>query len=378
MTTPLAQLETEGVSIWLDDLSRDLLAGGELSDLVRDQHVVGITSNPTIFAAALSHGDRYAEQLTDLAGAGVDVDSAVFDLTTDDVRSACDLLAPVHERTQGVDGRVSIEVDPRLAHRTGQTLEAARTLWRTVDRPNAMIKIPATVEGLPAIASALAEGISVNVTLIFGLQRYRSVLGAFLTGMERAADAGHDLSRIASVASVFVSRVDTEVDARLSTLNSTEALALRGEAAVANARMTYQAHEKILHGDRWRALAAAGARPQRPLWASTGVKNPDYPDTKYVTELVAPGVVNTMPRATLDAVADHGVVSGDTIRPNYRQATAVLDELAALGLEHNDIAETLEKQGVGKFNDSWTELLSTVSDALARVSGTDSQEEADQ
>jgi transaldolase len=375
MNTPLARLETEGVSIWLDDLSREMLASGELSDLIRDRQVTGITSNPTIFAAALAHGGRYTRQLTDLAGAGTDGDSAVFDLTTDDVRSACDLLAPVHERTDGVDGRVSIEVDPRLAYQAEPTLEAARRLYRAVDRPQVMIKIPATVEGLAAITSALAEGINVNVTLIFGLRRYRSVLEAFLTGLERAGEAGRDLSQITSVASFFLSRLDTEIDARLTAIGSPEATALRGRAAVANARSAYRIQEQVFAGDRWRALAAAGARPQRPLWASTSVKNPDYPDTLYVTELVAPGVVNTMPRATLEAVADHGVVSGDTIRPHYAQAAAVLDDLSALGIEHTDVADTLEEQGVGKFNDSWTTLQSTVSDALARLSGTDPQEE---
>jgi transaldolase len=378
MTDPLARLESEGVSIWLDDLSRELVAGGELADLVRDRHVVGVTSNPTIFSAALGDGSRYYRQLNDLATAGADVDSAVFDLTTDDVRSACDLLEPVHQRTNGVDGRVSIEVDPGLAHDTTATLDAARRLWRTVDRPNAMIKIPATVEGLPAVASALAEGISVNVTLIFSVQRYRSVMGAFLTGMERAAEAGHDLSRISSVASFFVSRLDTEVDARLAALGPTAGSTARGRAAVANARLAYQAHEEVFARERWSNLAGAGARPQRPLWASTGVKNPDYSDTMYVTDLVAPGTVNTMPRTTLEAVADHGRISGDTIRANYSRAHAVMEELAALGIDYTDVTDTLEQQGLDKFDVSWAELLSTVSDALARVSGTDSQEESQQ
>jgi transaldolase len=378
MTDPLARLESEGVSIWLDDLSRELVAGGELADLVRDRHVVGVTSNPTIFSAALGDGSRYYRQLNDLATAGADVDSAVFDLTTDDVRSACDLLEPVHQRTDGVDGRVSIEVDPGLAHDTTATLDAARRLWRTVDRPNAMIKIPATVEGLPAVASALAEGISVNVTLIFSVQRYRSVMGAFLTGMERAAEAGHDLSRISSVASFFVSRLDTEVDARLAALGPTAGSTARGRAAVANARLAYQAHEEVFARERWSNLAGAGARPQRPLWASTGVKNPDYSDTMYVTDLVAPGTVNTMPRTTLEAVADHGRISGDTIRANYSRAHAVMEELAALGIDYTDVTDTLEQQGLDKFDVSWAELLSTVSDALARVSGTDSQEESQQ
>ena len=291
----LAALANNGVSVWLDDLSRNMIAGGDLTRLVRDLGVVGVTTNPTIFAAALSRGDAYDAQVAQLAASGADVDAAVFAITTDDVRAACDLLRPVFDATGGQDGRVSIEVDPRLARDTQATIEAARTLWRTVDRPNVMIKIPATVEGLPAISTVLGEGINVNVTLIFALDRYRAVMNAFLTGLEQARLHGVDLSTIHSVASFFVSRVDTEIDGRLDALGTEEARALRGEAAIANARLAYQAFEEIFATPRWANLADDGAHKQRPLWASTGVKDPAYPDTMYVTELVAPGTVNTMP-----------------------------------------------------------------------------------
>lgn len=378
MSAPLARLAAEGVSIWLDDLSRDLIDSGELAALIRDDHIVGITSNPTIFASALAEGTRYTEQLTRLAARGADVETAVFEITTDDVRSACDLLAPVHEATDGVDGRVSLEVDPRLARDTAGTLVAARQLWATVDRPNVMIKIPATVEGLPAITAALSEGISVNVTLIFGIDRYRAVMNAFLAGLEGAKAAGLDLAGIASVASFFISRLDTEVDARLDAIDTPQARQLRGRAAVANARLAYRAYEETLGTARWEVLAAAGARPQRPLWASTGVKNPDYPDTLYVTELVAPDTVNTLPRATLRAVADHAALHGDAVRGHYDDAARVLDDLAGLGIGYADVTQTLERQGVDKFDTSWAELLATVSDGLARLSATDSEEEAHQ
>ncbi|MFZ0157634.1 MAG: transaldolase [Kineosporiaceae bacterium] len=370
----LARLSAEGVSIWLDDLSRELLETGELARLVRERNVVGVTSNPTIFASALAKGERYAAQVRALATRGADIDTAVFEITTDDVRSACDVLRPVYDATGGLDGRVSIEVDPRLAHRDEDTISAARRLWATVDRPNAMIKIPATIEGLPAITAALAEGISVNVTLIFGLERYRAVLNAWLAGLEGAQSAGRDLSTIASVASFFVSRVDTEVDSRLTSIGTPEALALRGEAALANARLAYQAFEEVTATSRWQVLDAAGARPQRPLWASTGVKDPRYPDTMYVTELVAPGTVNTMPGTTLEAVADHGEIAGDTVRGTYDEAAELLDRLAALGIGYTEVVEQLEREGVDKFQQSWTGLLTTVSDELARAAAFDSAE----
>ena len=378
MSDALARLSEQGVSVWLDDLSRELIETGDLAGLVEQRHVVGVTTNPTIFASALAKGDRYTDQVSSLAGRGASVDETVFEITTDDVRSACDVLRPVYDSTNGLDGRVSIEVDPRLAKDTAATVESARRLWSTVDRPNAMIKIPATVEGLPAITAVLADGISVNVTLIFSLERYRAVMNAFLAGLEGAKANGHDLSTIASVASFFVSRVDSEIDKRLSALGTDEATALKGKAAIANARLAYQAYEEVFSTSRWQVLADAGARPQRPLWASTGVKDPAYPDTMYVTELVAPGTVNTMPGATMEAVADHGEVTGDTVRSGYTAAAQVLDDLAAQGISYAEVTELLEREGVDKFEKSWAELLGTVSDELARVSATDSDEEAHQ
>jgi transaldolase len=359
----VALLADAGVAIWLDDLSRELLPDG-LAELVRDRGVVGVTTNPTIFASALAKGHAYDAQLRELAAAGVDADEAVFRITTDDVRAACDVLAPVHEATDGVDGRVSIEVDPRLARDTAGTLAAARRLWRTVDRPNCFIKIPATVEGLPAITAAVAEGISVNVTLIFSLERYRAVVDAYRRGLEQARAAGRDLSGIASVASFFVSRVDTAVDARLDALGTAEAAALRGSIAIANARLAYRHHEESLRTPPWRELLAAGARPQRPLWASTGVKDPAYPDTLYVDHLVAPGVVSTMPRATLEAVADHGTAGEDTVTGAYDDAADRLRRLAGLGVDLDEVTARLEVEGVDKFVASWDELLTTVRAAL--------------
>lgn len=373
---PLDALSRAGVAIWLDDLSRELIDSGDLAGLVAEHHVTGVTSNPTIFNSALAKSDRYTAQLQRLAGRGTSVDQGVLEITTDDVRAACDVLRPVHEATDGRDGRVSIEVDPRLAHDTGATIDAARLLWRTVDRPNAMIKIPATVEGLPAITTVLSEGISVNATLIFGLARYRAVMNAHLTGLEAAHEAGRPLPAIASVASFFVSRMDTEVDRRLEAIGTPEALELRGRAGLANARLAYQAFEEVITTERWRALTAEGARVQRPLWASTGVKNPAYPDTLYVTELVAPDTVNTMPGATLRATADHGRITGDTIRGRYAESAQVLDRLAALGIGYTEVTDVLEREGVQKFDTSWGELLATVSDELARLSASDSEPEA--
>ena len=378
MTDALADLSRHGVSVWLDDLSRELLAGGELSRLIAERHVVGVTTNPTIFASALAKGDRYTDQVRALARRGATVEEAVFEITTDDVRAGADLFRPVYDATDGLDGRVSIEVDPRLANDTEKTVAAARLLWSTVDRPNAMIKIPATLAGIPAITAVLADGISVNVTLIFSLPRYRAVMNAYLEGLEAARTNGHDLSRISSVASFFVSRVDTEIDKRLDALGTDEAKALKGKAAVANARLAYQAYEEMLATARWELLAEAGARPQRPLWASTGVKDPNYPDTMYVSELVAPDTVNTMPGKTLDAVADHGEITGDTVRGRYAEATAVLDALARLGIGYADVVDLLEREGVDKFEKSWAELLTTVDDELARASVNTGEEEADQ
>ncbi|HVD64387.1 MAG TPA: transaldolase [Lapillicoccus sp.] len=363
----LQALSDAGVSIWLDDLSRDRLDTGNLAELVKVRNVVGVTTNPTIFQLAMSKGTAYDDQLDKLAAAGTSVDDAVFEMTTDDVRNACDVMAPVWEATNGVDGRVSIEVDPRLAHDTEKTVAQAKQLSRAVDRDNVLIKIPATLEGLPAITAVLAEGISVNVTLIFSLERYRAVMNAFLSGLEQAHQAGKDLSKIQSVASFFVSRVDTEVDKRLDAIGTEEAKALKGKAGVANARLAYQAYEEVFSTPRWKSLEAEGGRPQRPLWASTGVKDPAYKDTMYVDDLVARGIVNTMPEKTLDAVADHGEITGDTITPNYADAQKVLDDLEALGVSYNDVVHVLEVEGVDKFEKSWGELLTEAREDLEKA-----------
>ena len=360
----LADLSAAGVSIWLDDISRDRLRTGNLQHLIDDHQVVGVTSNPTIFQKALSQGDAYDEQTADLALRGTDVGEAVRAITTYDVRWGCDVMRPVYDRSGGEDGRVSIEVDPRIAHDTDRTVAEAKALWWLVDRENLFIKIPATLEGLPAITRTLAEGISVNVTLIFSLERYDAVMDAFMAGLEQAKENGHDLAPIASVASFFVSRVDTEVDKRLDKLGSEEAKSLRGAAAIANARLAYEHYEKAFDTDRWRALEAAGAKKQRPLWASTGVKDPAYDDTRYVIDLVAPNVVNTMPEATLDAVEDHGQVRGDTIRGLYGEAQQVLDRLEALGISYDDVVDVLEVEAVKKFEDSWNELIEQVTSSL--------------
>jgi transaldolase len=356
----LAGLSAAGVSIWLDDLDRGRLESGNLAALVASSHVVGVTTNPTIFEKAVVGGAaEYATQIRDLAVRGVALDEAVRSLTTYDVRWACDVLAPVHQRTGGLDGRVSIEVDPRLAADTEATVAEAKALSWAVDRPNLLVKIPATLEGLPAITAVLAEGISVNVTLIFSVQRYRAVLDAWLAGLELAQQRGHDLARIDSVASFFVSRVDTEVDRRLAADSP-----LRGTAAIANARVAFGAYVEMLGSQRWSRLAAVGARPQRPLWASTGVKDPAYDDTRYVVDLVTDGTVNTMPEATLDALRDHGVVRGDTVLPHLADAEAALAALTAAGIDLEDVVEVLEREGVEKFVASWTSLLSSVQAAL--------------
>ncbi|HEX4976471.1 MAG TPA: transaldolase [Nocardioides sp.] len=360
MSDRLKALSDAGVSIWLDDLSRERIETGNLAELVKSSSVVGVTTNPTIFAAALADGERYDAQLGELVEAGRNVDDAIFELTTTDVRDACDVLADAFRASGGVDGRVSIEVPPGLAFDTAATVEAARTLWAAVDRPNLFIKIPATSEGLPAITEVLGDGISVNVTLIFGLARYDQVMDAYLAGLERARDNGHALHDIHSVASFFVSRVDTEIDKRLEEIGG-DALALRGKAAVANARLAYRAYEQKFADDRFASLKADGANTQRPLWASTGVKNPDYDDTLYVSELVVGNTVNTMPEKTLQAYADHGTLDGgDAVRPHYDDAQAVMADLAAAGVDYDDVIATLEREGVEKFVASWTELVETV------------------
>ncbi|MGN9840513.1 transaldolase [Nonomuraea sp. H19] len=361
MSEILNKLSGQGVAIWLDDISRERLRSGNLEQLMREKNVVGVTSNPTIFAGALSKGDAYDAQLHDLALRGVSVDEAVRAITAYDIRWAADVLRPVFDATGGVDGRVSLEVDPRLAHESDKTVAEARALWWLVDRPNLFIKIPATLAGLPAITQAISEGISVNVTLIFSLERYRAVMDAWLTGLEAAQAKGIDLATIESVASFFVSRVDSEIDKRLDKLGKPE---LKGKAGVANARLAYAAFEDVMNSERWQRLRAAGARPQRPLWASTGVKNPEYPDTLYVDQLVAPGTVNTMPEKTLDATADHANVTGDTVRPFYEDAWNTMAALKDAGVDYDDVVKLLEDEGVQKFEASWNELLESVTKNL--------------
>lgn len=353
----LAALSAAGVSVWLDDLSRQRLQSGNLQELIDTKSVVGVTTNPSIFQKALAESDAYQDQVAELAERGADVDATVRTVTTDDVRNACDVLKREWEASDGVDGRVSIEVDPRVAHDTDKTNKQAIELWKIVDRPNLFIKIPATKEGLPAITATLAEGISVNVTLIFSVERHREVMDAYLKGLEQAKQAGHDISKIHSVASFFVSRVDTEVDKRLEKIGSEDANGLRGQAAVANARLAYAAYQEVFEGDRFAQLKADGARVQRPLWASTGVKNEDYSDTLYVTELVAPNTVNTMPEKTIDAIADHGEVTGDKVTGTAKAAQEVFDKLEAIGVDLTDVFLVLENEGVEKFEESWSELL---------------------
>ena len=365
----LGALSTSGVAIWLDDLSRQRLASKNLAELRDKKHVVGVTSNPTIFAKALTSGENehYAQQLRDLALRQVSVDEAARTITTYDVRWACDEFRGIFDATTGIDGRVSLEVDPRLAHDTARTVASAKALWWQVDRPNLMIKIPATAEGLPAITQVLAQGISVNVTLIFGLERYRAVMDAFFDGMEQAKANGHDLASMASVASFFVSRVDTEVDKRLDAIGGAQAEALKGKAAIANARLAHKAYQQEFSSARWRALAESGAKPQRPLWASTSTKNPDTRDVIYVEELIAPGTVNTMPQNTINAFDDHGEAVADSITGNYDGAADVLDGIAKAGVSYDDVVETLEREGVEKFVDSWNDLLASVRTRLTEA-----------
>ena len=360
MGDALAKLSDAGVSIWLDDISRERLRSGNLQELIDEKHVVGVTSNPTIFQKALEKGDAYDDQLRDLKTREIAIDGVIRYLMAYDIRWACDVLRPIFDASGGQDGRVSIEVDPRLAHEEARTIAEAKGLWWLVDRPNVMIKIPAMAEGLPAITAATAAGISVNVTLIFGLDRYDQVMDAYLSGLEQAKANGVDLSTIRSVASFFVSRVDTEIDKRLDKLGTEEAAALRGKAAIANARLAYERYEKVIASDRWQALAAAGANTQRPLWASTGVKDPTYDDTRYVAELVAPNTVNTMPEATLDAVADHGQIRGNAIAGTYDDARKVIDDLNAIGIGYDEVIEVLEAEGVQKFEDSYAQLAESV------------------
>ncbi|MFB6835840.1 transaldolase [Streptomyces sp. NPDC056361] len=367
MTDALKRLSDEGVAIWLDDLSRKRITSGNLAELIDQSHVVGVTTNPSIFQKAISSGDGYEQQLADLAARKVTVDEAIRMITTADVRDAADILRPVFDATDGQDGRVSIEVDPRLAHETTATVAEAKQLAWLVDRPNTLIKIPATKAGLPAITEVIGLGISVNVTLIFSLERYRAVMDAYLAGLEKARERGLDLSKIHSVASFFVSRVDSEIDKRLDGIGTDEAKALKGKAALANARLAYEAYEEVFSSERWAALDKAQANKQRPLWASTGVKDPAYKDTLYVVDLVAPGTVNTMPEATLEATADHGEVAGDTIRGTYEQSRAELAAVEKLGIGYDDVVQLLEDEGVEKFEASWNDLLKSTEAELQRL-----------
>ncbi len=354
----LAELSAAGVAVWLDDLSRDRIRSGNLQSLVDEHCVVGVTTNPTIFAAAISGSDSYDDQLHALAVRKVSVEEALRTITAADVRDACDVLAPMAQRQPG-DGRVSLEVAPGVAYDTDATAAEAAHLWWLVDRPNLFIKIPATQEGLAAITTSIAKGISVNVTLIFSPDRYRAVMDAYLSGLEQrvAEDPDADLTQIASVASFFISRVDSEIDKRLDAAGADPSL--KGKAALANAQLAYQAYEEVFSSDRWKALEAKGARPQRPLWASTGVKNPDYPDTLYVAELIAPGTVNTMPEKTLKAYADHGS-PGTPVQKTYEQAAATMKAVAEAGVDLDDVFRTIEEEGVQKFVDSWDELTGSV------------------
>jgi transaldolase len=370
MLSPLKELAKEGVSVWLDDLSRPLINTGDLAKMVEKGQIVGITTNPTIFAKAIGAGSGYEDQLRELALRGTAIAETLRLLTAWDVRAACDILRPVFDRSDLRDGRVSIEVDARISGDAARTAAEARGLWWLVDRPNLFIKIPATEAALPAISDSLADGISVNVTLIFSIERYKAVLDAFLTGLEKRKSSGKSLKGIESVASFFISRVDTETDRRLSEVKAkggeqgASAQRLRGQAAIANARLAYQVYEDMLTSPRWQALAAAGARAQRLLWASTGVKDKAFSDTRYVIDLVAPDTVNTMPAATLQAVSDHGVVYGDAVRGGYDAAWDTFDELGRLGIDMAEVARTLERQGIATFEKSWNDLIVSVTAKL--------------
>jgi transaldolase len=373
MANPLQQLADVGVAVWLDDLSRSRIQSGELAAMVDRGDVVGITTNPTIFAKAIGSGSGYEEQVCDLALRGTAVGETVRLLTAWDVRAACDILRPVMKRTDGRDGRVSIEVDPRIAQDARRTAAEARGLWWLVDRPNLFIKIPATLAGLPAITESLAAGISVNVTLIFSVERYTAVLDAFFSGLEQRLAGGGTLEGLESVASFFVSRIDVEVDRRLDALGSADPAQtsnvahLKAKAAVANAQLAYEAYEAAVASPRWQALQAKGGRMQRLLWASTGVKNPDQEDTRYVIDLAAPDTVNTMPAATLEAVMDHGLPRGNAIAGTYKAAHDLFHDLEECGVDFADVVTKLEQQGLASFAKSWDELIASVTDQLEKA-----------
>jgi len=363
MNKNLSQLTDAGVSIWLDDLSRERIQSGNLADLIDRYSVRGVTTNPTIFAGALQ-SEIYSSALAAEKAADSDVSKAIFNITTEDVAAACDIFAGVYESSNGVDGRVSIEVEPDLAHDASATIDQAKELYAKVGRENVMIKIPATLAGLDAITAVTAAGISVNVTLIFSVERYQKVIEAYFAGLEQALEDGVDVSKIHSVASFFVSRVDSEVDKRLDSLGKTE---LRSKAALANARLAYKLFTEQFSSARWKSLSARGARLQRPLMASTGVKDPALPDTLYVTDLVAADLVNTMPEKTMMAVADHGEITGDTITSELSAAEVFMTELAAAGVDFDDVTALLEAEGVDKFIASWNELVESVDAAMGQL-----------
>ncbi|CAB4649236.1 unannotated protein [freshwater metagenome] len=348
-------------SIWLDDLSRAKISGSDAHSLpsrIATSAVVGVTTNPSIFGSAISSGSEYSNDIKVMKGSSVD--DVIEKLTTDDVRAACDLMYPIFKSSHGIDGRVSIEVDPTLAHDTQATINAGQKLWKIIDRANVMIKVPATLEGLPAITALLAAGISVNVTLIFSIKRYGQVIDAFMKGVQEC----NDPSKIHSVASFFISRIDSSIDAQLKEIGSPQALSLLGKAAIANAHLAYQLFEEKFNSPAWKALETKGAHKQRPLWASTGVKDPSYPDTQYVVELIAPDTVNTMPQSTLDALIDHGVLRGDTVTGNYQQAIQVLKGLSDVNVSLDDVTTELEIDGVKKFAQAWNDLQKNVEAAL--------------
>ena len=368
MTSASDELAAAGVAVWLDDLSRPRVTSGDLARMVAAGTIVGITTNPTIFSKSISAGSGYEDQLRELALRGTAIGETLRLLTAWDVRAACDVLRPVYDRTDGRDGRVSIEVDPRISADAERTAAEARGLWWLVDRPNLFIKIPATEAALPAITASIADGISVNVTLIFSIDRYRAVLDAFMAGLEQRAAHGADLAGIESVASFFVSRVDTEVDKRLAGLpdagDGDAKARLHGQAALANARLAYEVYEDAASSARWQALAAKGASLQRLLWASTGVKDKAFGPTRYVTELVARNTVNTMPEATLKAVGGLDETTPDTISDRYTEAHQTIDELAALGIDLEHVADVLEIDGLASFVQSWDDLIASVEDQL--------------
>jgi transaldolase len=356
-TTPLQQLAQHGQSVWIDYLSRKFVKEGDLGGLIREG-VVGVTSNPTIFQGAIAEGDAYDDQIRELVDAGTTEPKEIFlQLARDDIRDACDLLRDTYDATKGIDGRVSLEVDPNLAHDTQGTIDEARRLSQLVDRPNLFVKIPATKEGLPAIEESIANGIPINVTLIFSLQRHREVAEAYIRGLERLAESGGDVSKVPSVASFFVSRVDTEADKRLEKLGGHDAL--RGTLAIANAKLAYVTYQELFSGERWEKLAAKGAKPQRCLWASTSTKNPAYRDVLYVEELVGPDTVDTMPRETVEHFQDHGEVR-ESLTEDVDGARETLRRFADAGIDYDDVTDTLEREGVEKFAKSFADLISDV------------------